>query len=244
MTKILYKVAPEGLLSSGRVLNTQTYNYGLVTEPAFAAFGELYGAIVNCSRATGLGFHHLTIIAMAFQERTDGALALAKVISTRKGTGAVMLNEYLPLVVFPSPVSLAHIYQVADVAFKCEAPIDPSHGFDNGLWEYLYEQIRETQAPHAPPRSSVVYASPDVENAERFMSSYPSYGDTIWTLDVSECESQFAADMTWLNKIQSSDNANNAAILVQSYWKQVASQDPIMEVLLEGEMMVGETLVR
>jgi hypothetical protein len=103
--------------------------------------------------------------------------------------------------------------------------------------------VRETQAPDAPSRSGVIFASPDLVNAERFMRHYPGYGDTLFSLEISQCQAHFEADMGWLNAIPSHANADEAAVQVQAYWKQRVSDDPIMEVLVQGEIMVIEPAI-
>ena len=77
---------------------------------------------------------------------------------------------------------------------------------------------------------------------ERFMARFPAYGDTLWSIDTSKCETIFEADMTWLNDIPSDTNAHEAAIQVRSYWKQELSNAPMMEALLQGELKVCQSI--
>ena len=242
MNKTLFKAKSRERYTPGQQLNTASINYGLSIQPAMSHYEDVYHAIINASCDSGLGFHILKTTAMAMQSGYDGALAIVSLFSDHPAEHAVDLQAYLPVYTFGKTIRLGPLSHLAGAAARCEAPIELEGPFDNGLWEALYEMVRQAVAPQAPPRTDVFFACLDIETTERFKSEFPHYGPAIWTLDASGCHTQFEADMAWLNQIDATASASQAGQMIAAYWRQQLSANPMMEVLLQGEITIGNVL--
>lgn len=242
MNDILYKVAPAARYYQGQCLNTLSVNYGLVCHRSIENFQCVYNAIINASRDSELGFHSLTLTAMAFQSAHEGALKLAELFREYPAEHLIDLQDYLPVVfTHGKKIHLGPLSHLAVAAHECATLIREENGFANGLWEHLYELVRQQVAPDAPSRLEVLFACLDRETTERFASDFTSYGDTIWMLDASACHSRFEADMSWLNRIESTASAEQAGRQVTAYWRQQRTDHPMVEVLLQGDITLLET---
>lgn len=242
MSETLFKAKSRARYTPGQLLDTTTINYGLSIQPAMARYADVYHAIINASRDSGLGFHILKTTAMAMQSHYDGALAIISLFSNHPAEHAVDLQDYLPVFTYGQTIRLGPLSHLAKAAARCEAPIELDGPFDNGLWETLYEMIRLAVAPEAPPRNDVFFACLDIETTERFKIEFPRYGNAIWRLDASGCHTRFEADMAWLNQIESTASAPQAGQQIAAYWRQQHTANPMIEVLLQGDITIGSVL--
>lgn len=115
--------------------------------------------------------------------------------------------------------------------------------FSATFWETLYEQVRSTERPNCPTRLKSYFGSKDIHSLSRYRDSHwrDKMGDKVaCEINVSACNVVFEADMVVLDRVTEDMNYETARSHILRYWDQEVSDDPNMELLLQGKVVLGQ----
>lgn len=125
-------------------------------------------------------------------------------------------------------------------ALECDIWIESPEA-SSGLWEYLYELVRGRFFPSAPKRLDSFFACKDIQSIIDYREKH-GLGEIICAVDGTKCPVAFEADMRVLDDISPDFNMKRALPEVRRYWNQEHSENPLLEVLLQGEIKLLEPI--
>ncbi len=138
----------------------------------------------------------------------------------------------------PSNVTRHHAEKLKPLALAAQ-PIQAAFG--STFWESLYERVRRDEKPSCPSRMDSYFACRDLETLRRYRDKHwpDKMGDKlVCEVSISDCPVVFEADMVILDEIDGAMNFSSAAPIVRSYWDQKFSKQPILEILLQGSVLL------
>lgn len=212
---IAYKIMRARHYKPGQAFLTAKVNYGkrMLTDKHTA---ELIRLALAVTEEFGLGFGQVVQMCLDFQSRR----LPPRIPSKLPGAKAREL------------MALSHLAKnVLDDAFSAT------------FWETLYEQVRSAERPNCPTRLNSYFACKDIDSLSR-------YRDTHWSdrmndkmacqVDIQGCSVRFEADMVILDRITEDMNYEAARPYILRYWDQEVSDQPIIELLLQGSIVLSD----
>lgn len=120
-----------------------------------------------------------------------------------------------------------------------------SDTFSATFWEILYEDTRRIERPKCPTRLKSYFACNDIASLRQYRDAHWSnrMSDKIaCEINTKNCKVAFEADMTILDDITEEMNFENARPHILRYWDQEESSTPIVELLLQGSVVLGKQI--
>lgn len=107
--------------------------------------------------------------------------------------------------------------------------------------EHLIERVRADVCPTAPRRRESVFSGLKKSDVEKFQGIGDREHHVLVTLEVIQCDAAFLGDMAVLDEFEVFDHDyNQAQSIVQRYWLQQHSQNPCLELLVQGRFKWGK----
>jgi hypothetical protein len=103
--------------------------------------------------------------------------------------------------------------------------------------EHLYERVRMQYAAHAPRRLDSFFVCKSLEAVRAYRKRH-RLGEVNCKLKALGKHVAFQADMTHLDRVSLSQNFASAVTGIRRYWLQETSDDPLIEVLLQGHLVL------
>lgn len=210
-----YKIMRAAHYKLGSVVETSNANYGNRTG-RFEEAKLLADAAVEICAQSKATFQQLIDLIHAHQSSSSD-ITLPPSITKAQGTKLKFLARSAPCIV--------------------------KTDFGTTFWEALYERIRQTERPACPSRLKSYFAARDADALRRYRDKHWSdrMGDKLCCLiDISACPVAFDADTAILDAIHQDMTFKMARLPVLQYWDQERTSDPIMEVLFQGTVVLGE----
>lgn len=210
-----YKIMQSKHYGPGKSVMTTAAQYGnrmLRCEPT----NELIRTVIDTSKRYGIPFLPIILMVIDFQEQNRQPSIPGLIAS--------------PLV--------RKLKSLAPIAH----PIRDGR-FSASFWECLYEQVRSEDRPRCPSRLESYFASKDLKSLSR-------YRDDNWSnkmedkiacqINIEACHIAFEADMVILDRVTDDMNFKTARTHILRYWDQEASDQPNIELLLQGSIVLGD----
>jgi len=115
--------------------------------------------------------------------------------------------------------------------------------FSASFWEYLYEHVRSADRPACPSRIESYFASKDLTSLARYRDNHwhDKMGDkTACQINIEACQVAFEADMVVLDRVTEEMDFESARAHILKYWDQEMSDEPNIELLLQGTIVLGD----
>ena len=237
--KRYYKTMRQEHYQLDKIINTANYNYGIVAGGATEPTNNLYETILQISDISEVGFYPLILFASQVQKETLPK-ELGELLSLKDLTLKVNLQKFIKASTNNLTVDGDLLSQLTLAAQNCEIWIESPEA-SVGLWEYLYELVRSGLFPSAPKRLESCFACNDIQSVINYRKKH-GLGEIMCAVDGTKCKVAFEADMRILDDISSDFNMKRALSEVERYWNQEQSENPLLEVLLQGEIKLLESI--
>jgi hypothetical protein len=208
---IYYKTVRREHFKPGLILDTSTYNYGLVPGDLSQQEEAVFQAILQHSES--VGFENLIVLAL----NASRGFGDEHVPHVRARIGDAKTDRFVKLARAASALSTV-----------------PSNVAAIRFWEYLYESVRKTHAPKRPIRTRSIFVCLNQEAIDKYRQRH-GLGELLCRVELIEGTS-FIADMTLLDRISPNASYTDSAPDVKAYWDGKISSDPLREVLLQGRV--------
>lgn len=214
-----YKIMRAAHYQLGGLVDTAYINYGSRTGRSPSAKALAEAAIEVCSQSN-ITFQQMIDFIHGQQVRAKG-LKVPKTITRAQATRLKLLGRSAPSIV------------------------PPDFGFGATFWEALYDRIRKEERPDCPSRLESYFASRDIDSLRLYRDEHwaDRMSDKVTCeIDISRCPVAFDADAAILDNVGGDMTYRSARPQVLRYWDQEKSSRPIMEVLLQGTVVLGEQI--
>tara|TARA_R110002124_G_scaffold128157_8_gene288579 strand:+ start:4796 stop:5482 length:687 start_codon:yes stop_codon:yes gene_type:complete len=212
-----YKIMRATHYKLGGLVDTTQHNYGSRTGRNHLEKALAEAAIEVCSQSD-ITFQQMIDFIHKQQVRAKG-LKVPNTITRAQATRLKFLGRSAPSIV--------------------------KSGFGATFWEALYERIRTEERPDCPSRLKSYFASRDIDSLRLYRDEHWAnrMGDKVTcAIDISRCPVAFDADTAILDEVGAGMTYRSARPNVLRYWDQEKSSRPIMEVLLQGTVVLGEQI--
>lgn len=212
-----YKIMRASHYDLGSLVDTTHINYGSRTGRSHSAKALADAAIEVCSQSN-ITFHQMIDFICEQQARTSD-LKVPNAITRAQATTLKFLGRSAPSIV--------------------------KMDFGATFWEALYERIRTEERPDCPSRLKSYFASRDIDSLRLYRDEHWAdlMGDKLTcAIDISGCPVAFDVDTVILDRVGGDMTYRSARPHVLRYWDQETSSRPIMEVLLQGTVVLGEQI--
>lgn len=212
-----YKIMRASHYDLGIMVDTTHINYGSRTGRSPSAKALADAAIEVCSQSN-ITFQQMIDFIHAQQLRASD-LKVPNTITRAQATKLKFLGRSAPSIV--------------------------KSDFGATFWEALYERIRAEERPGCPSRLKSYFASRDTDSLRLYRDKHWAdlMGDKLTcAIDISGCPVAFDVDTAILDRVGDDMTYRSARPQVLRYWDQETSSRPIMEVLLQGTVVLGEQI--
>lgn len=213
-------------MSAFKIMRTTHYKLGSVVETSNANYGNRTGR-QNSSKALADA-----AIEMCSQSKVSFQEMIYLIHLLQVGKRGIDL---------PSTITRAQATKLKFLGRNAPSIIQTEFG--TIFWESLYERIRQEERPACPSRLLSYFGSRDEDSLRRYRDKHwpDKMGDKLSCLiDVSACSVAFDADTVILDDVDDHMTYKTARPHVLRYWDQEQSTAPIMEVLFQGTVVLGE----
>jgi hypothetical protein len=117
--------------------------------------------------------------------------------------------------------------------------------FGGTFWEALYERVRHQERPTCPSRQKSSFACRELGQLRDYCNAHKQnqmYDKLACEIDITGCEVAFDVDTSILDAIDGSMTYQTARPHILRYWDQSKTSSPIMEILLQGQYVLGKVV--
>lgn len=223
-----YKVV--NFINSEVKINTKNTNYGktLIHSPKYEKFIE---CVVNSSKKLNLPFDfYITLnnnLAIFGNEYLNKLFPRKDVFNLTTFVTNPLTDDYTKYTIHFNDLKdfIESINKVGINLFE--------EGFY--LWEYLYELERTNN--RLPKRENSFFLFDNKKDCEYYIKTHKGYGE-ICEVEITEIKNLFKGDMNLLDEIENYFTYSESKILIDKYWNQEESSNPVFEYLFEGECIL------
>jgi hypothetical protein len=109
------------------------------------------------------------------------------------------------------------------------------------ILEMLIEEIRINHYPDAPSRLQSELGFCGVEHAKKYLADLDSFlcepeSFNLFELETKDCTECYIVDQNNLNNIDAYDDVEQVINKIKAYWSKEETQNPMMEVILQGSI--------
>jgi len=212
-----FKIMPRHLHNLGDIVLTTQVNYGSWTGriPESKALAD---AVIEVCSESEITFAEAITALAKFQSQFDQDVGLPRSMTMKQ---AAILN---PLA-------------------RLAPPLDADFG--GTFWEALYERVRSQDRPACPSRLLSSFACRELSQLRNYCSVHKQnrmYDKLACEIVITGCDVAFDADTSILDAIDGNMTYQTARPHILSYWDQSKTSSPIMEILLQGQYVLGKVV--
>lgn len=106
--------------------------------------------------------------------------------------------------------------------------------------EHVIEHVRAEVCPTAPRRRESFFAGLEKSHIEKFEQLAPRDSSILVIVEVIQCDAAFLGDMALLDEFEVFEHDyKQARSIVERYWLKERTQDPCLELLIQGHFKWG-----
>ena len=211
-----FKIMPRLLHKAGDIVLTTKVNYGSWTgrSPESQALAD---AVIEVCSESEITFSEAIEALSAFQSPFIRDVRLQPSMTMEQATILHPLAESAP-------------------------PLAGSE-FGGPFWEALYERVRRQERPKCPSRQKSSFACRELGQLRNYCNEHKKnkMADKLaCEIDIAGCNVAFDVDTSILDAIDGSMTYQTARPHILRYWDQSKSSNPVMEILLQGQYVLGK----
>ncbi|MYM26227.1 hypothetical protein GTP46_26715 [Duganella sp. FT135W] len=230
----------------GKEIDTDVYNYGLILSEMIPAERMLFEGLLNIAEMTGAVLDTLWRFVAAFQERPLPSALAARLLS--EDMSPVDLSDYILDLDGITIIDVKSLRALRTLAFRSRQLLvggGRDHVAKAYFWECFYERVRGDGFPYAPSRSTCFFVFSDVAATAAYAQKHytgSSHDYLFCHVEATASRTSFSADMAILDDVTLKETFASAAEQIRRYWRQERSEEPLMEVLFQGKVCLGERI--
>lgn len=230
MSAIYFKTMRREFYEPGKIIHTSKINYGFEAGRFSAGYAAMLDTIIEISKETACGFEALIVFAI---KASSAQLPPGLDGDLRSSGRYVDLTEHLYGKRGPR-IHTSQLRQLYHQAIRCDFNV-PMPTIAVRLWEHLYERVRADHRCERPRRLDSFFTCRDELSVIKYQRRH-GLGQIICQVDAEHCDLIFASDMTVLDRVSEESCYETALPQIINYWDQKHSDDPIIEVMLQGKV--------
>ncbi|WP_263217941.1 hypothetical protein [Pseudomonas atacamensis] len=229
---IFVKAMHRDRYQEGLIHNTNSYNYSRSAGVTNREDSRLFDLIISISESTGTGFGLLVSFAIKSHRKLLSELTI-DLIQIGKPLDLLLAEELKPS---GKMVEASQLKNLMDLASRADLQA-PNGKISCRFWEHLYEAVRCRDFQDKPKRLKSFFVFRDLETAYWYRTKH-ELGEVICQVKILQSRVEFEADMTILDSVDETYNYAQAWPEITRYWRQELSENPRIEVLIQGRFKI------
>ncbi|TCT21550.1 hypothetical protein [Thiobaca trueperi] len=233
----LFKLLNEKFYKEGASFNTSDVNYSRSIGDPFER-EEFYDYLFDATDRNDVGIDLYAVMANFINLPGGGAVCLDLLSS---GSDIALAS------VMPGDSHYANrIMKREEFLEACRLIERLDIKFETGsdatrLWEYLFEKVRREKFDNLPSRLMSYFAFKSESDIAHYRKEHGMRGVSC-VIDASNCTQAVELDMALFDAVGNNFTYSMAKTVAERYWSGGSSDDPVIEVLLQGEIILAERI--
>jgi hypothetical protein len=234
--------------AQGKEIDTDVYNYGYLISAINLAERELVDGMIGTAEATGARMHTLWKFVAELQKRPQPPALVARLLE-KDGSSQVDLSDYISGLEGMTVFDIDALRVLRKLTYLSRDFLKEGYRPENELeaWfrESLFERLRSAEFPNAPSRATCFFLFLNLETALAYAREHRTgrpQDHLFCNVKAARTRTAFEADMKIFDQVELKQTFACAAEHIRRYWRQERSEHPMVEVLFQGEALLGEPI--
>lgn len=201
------------------IFDTSFLNYGIINKDSHKREQFLFSLILKIWKN-----HNINITKIMF---------LSFILNKKNKNN--IIDKFFP----NSPVVLNELIKIRKLTKSTNFKFDNSNDLCR-FFEYFFEESRKKINPKLPSRLKSYFLFVNKKDAVLYKENLVNKEKyEIFSVNIIEEKENFKADMKWIDMISEEQLYKDAEIIINNYWKQRSTSNPVIEMLIQGKIEIN-----